>query len=227
MVLQKSTVGELPFYYGGPSHRPAVIVLQEWWGVTPEVIQHAEYISEKGNYKVVVPDLYRGKTGVDAEEASHLADGLDFGRATEDIKEVVEWTRSSGSQKVGVTGFCQGGALSCLAAEHTPVSCAVPFYGYPKSHPSKPESIKVPIMAHVGTEDKFFPCKEVEEYVEKIKAGGGNATVHVYPGEGHAFMNSDPDSFKRMETAGIPKGKPEDQELAWKRTFDFFKQHLG
>ena len=39
--------------------------------------------------------------------------------------------------QVGVTGFCQGGALSCLAAEHAPVSCAVPFYGYPKSHPSK------------------------------------------------------------------------------------------
>ena len=39
--------------------------------------------------------------------------------------------------QVGVTGFCQGGALACLAAEHAPVSCAVPFYGYPKSHPSK------------------------------------------------------------------------------------------
>ena len=39
--------------------------------------------------------------------------------------------------QVGVTGFCQGGALSCLAAEHAPVSCAVPFYGYPKSYPSK------------------------------------------------------------------------------------------
>ena len=42
--------------------------------------------------------------------------------------------------------------------------------------------------------------QEVEEYVEKIKAGGGNATVYTYPGEGHAFMNSDPDSFKRMES---------------------------
>lgn len=42
-------------------------------GVTPEVKQHAEYISEKGDYRVVVPDLYRGKTGVDAEEASHVS----------------------------------------------------------------------------------------------------------------------------------------------------------
>ena len=42
--------------------------------------------------------------------------------------------------------------------------------------------------------------QEVEEYVSKVKAAGGNATVHVYPGEGHAFMNSDPDSFKRMDS---------------------------
>lgn len=45
--------------------------------------------------------------------------------------------------------------------------------------------------------------QEVEEYVEKIKAGGGDATVYVYPGEGHAFMNSDPDSFKRMESKAL------------------------
>lgn len=124
--------------------------------------------------------------------------------------------------------------------------------------------------------------QEVEEYMSKVKAG----TVHVYQGEGHAFMNSKADSFKRMDSeallhispllavdssiccltqlhrlcvplpemlggrciaigvncwristfgailcgraaAGIPKGKPDDRELAWKRTFDFFKQHLG
>ena len=43
-------------------------------------------------------------------------------------------------------------------------------------------------------------AQEVEEYVDKVKAGGGDATVYVYPGEGHAFMNSDPDSFKRMDS---------------------------
>ena len=36
--------------------------------------------------------------------------------------------------------------------------------------------------------------------MNKIKSDGGDATVYVYPGEGHAFMNSDPDSFKRMKS---------------------------
>ena len=70
-----------------------------------------------------------------------LADGLDFGRAVDDIKEVIEWLRSGGTQKVGITGFCQGGALTCLAAENAPVDCAVAFYGYPKSSPSKVSSL--------------------------------------------------------------------------------------
>jgi hypothetical protein len=39
--------------------------------------------------------------------------------------------------KVGVTGFCQGGALTCLSAEYADVTCGVAFYGYPKSYPSK------------------------------------------------------------------------------------------
>ena len=45
--------------------------------------------------------------------------------------------------------------------------------------------------------------QEVEEYVEKIEAGGGQAMTCVYPGEGHAFMNSDPDSFKRMDSEAL------------------------
>ena len=77
---------------------------------------------------------------------AQLADSLDFGRAVDDIKEVVEWLRSGGAQKVGITGFCQGGALTCLAAENAPVDCAVAFYGYPKSSPSKVSSL----TAHVA-----------------------------------------------------------------------------
>ena len=70
-----------------------------------------------------------------------LADGLDFGKAVDDIKEVIEWLRSGGTQKIGITGFCQGGALTCLAAENASVDCAVAFYGYPKSSPSKVSSL--------------------------------------------------------------------------------------
>ena len=55
---------------GGPVGRPGVIVIQEWWGLTDEVKEHAKRISKAGDYRVFIPDLYRGKIGVDAEEVS-------------------------------------------------------------------------------------------------------------------------------------------------------------
>ena len=55
-------------------------------------------------------------------------------------------------------------------------------------------------MMFCGAQAPGMCLQEVEVYVSKIKAAGGHATVHVYPGEGHAFMNSEPDSFKRMDS---------------------------
>ena len=63
MTLEKIQFGEegskVPGWIGGPKGRPAVIVLQEWWGITDEVKRQAEYISEKKNLRVLVPDLYK------------------------------------------------------------------------------------------------------------------------------------------------------------------------
>ena len=44
----------------------------EWWGITEEIKDQAAYLAQKGDYRVLVPDLYKGKIGVDAEEASHV-----------------------------------------------------------------------------------------------------------------------------------------------------------
>jgi len=45
---------------------------QEWWGVTDEIKRQAEYLHEQKGYRVLIPDLYKGKIGVDAEEAGHV-----------------------------------------------------------------------------------------------------------------------------------------------------------
>ena len=69
----KSAAGEaIPGYAGGIVGAPAVIVIQEWWGVTDQVKKIAERLSKAGRYRVLVPDIYKGKVGVDAEEAHHL-----------------------------------------------------------------------------------------------------------------------------------------------------------
>ena len=67
-------------------------------------------------YRVLVPDLYRGKVGVDAEEASHLMTSLDWAGAIQDISAAAEELDTCGNGSVGVVGFCMGGALSLASA---------------------------------------------------------------------------------------------------------------
>jgi hypothetical protein len=46
------------------------------WGVTDEVKGQAEHLSKLNDVRVAVLDLYKGKIGVDAEEASHVSTTL-------------------------------------------------------------------------------------------------------------------------------------------------------
>ena len=60
-----------------------------------------------------------------------LMSNLDFPKALAELGEAAEYLRSTGSSKVGVVGFCMGGALSFATAQHANVDCAAPFYGTP------------------------------------------------------------------------------------------------
>jgi carboxymethylenebutenolidase len=73
-------------------------------------------------YTALVPDLYRGKSTVEAEEAHHLMTGLDFGAAaSQDVRGAVQHLKAlQPAHKVGVTGFCMGGALTVLSLTMAP-----------------------------------------------------------------------------------------------------------
>jgi carboxymethylenebutenolidase len=234
MSLEKISFGnDLPGYVAGDASKPAVIVLQEWWGFTSEIKAQAEKLHKDTGYRVLVPDLYKGKVGVDAEEASHLMGNLDFPQAVQEMKQAVAWLREQGAPKVGAIGFCMGGALTFLAAQEAQVDAAAPFYGTPDKALAKPDKIKVPVQVHVGKNDGFkgFADPEtVEEFVNKVKAGGNNdVTLFVYDNEGHGFMNDrkNPDIDKKMSTGQLPSGSEESRKLAWSRVEEFFRKTLG
>ena len=68
-------------------------------------VKKAQKLAESG-FRVLVPDIYKGKIGVTAEEASHLMDELDFPKAIQEICTAAKWLKVTGAQSVGVTGFC-------------------------------------------------------------------------------------------------------------------------
>ncbi|GFY97548.1 alpha/beta-Hydrolases superfamily protein [Actinidia rufa] len=93
-------------YVVGKEDAPGIVVLQEWWGVDFEVKNHALKISQfDSGYKALIPDLYRGKVGLDVAEAQHLMDGLDWQGAVKDICASVSWLKANGSKKVSCFSF--------------------------------------------------------------------------------------------------------------------------
>ncbi|MGA2707202.1 MAG: dienelactone hydrolase family protein [Steroidobacteraceae bacterium] len=213
-------------YLAEPAHAadaPAIVVIQEWWGVNDQIRGVAERLASAG-YVALVPDLYRGKSTVEAEEAHHLMTGLNFGdAASQDIRGAVQFLKTR-SRKVGITGFCMGGALTmltlCMAPE---VDAGVVWYGCPPLEYINATKIKAALQAHWATQDEFFPIATVDQLQDKLRAADVNFDFHRYLAH-HAFAN---------ETAVGPGRIPATQydpvwsQQAWDRSFRFFGRWLG
>ncbi|XP_061962161.1 uncharacterized protein LOC133682697 [Populus nigra] len=219
-------------YVVGKEDAPGIVVLQEWWGVDFEIKNHAVKISQLGpGFKALIPDLYRGKVGLDVAEAQHLMDGLDWQGAVMDIQASVNWLKTNGSSKAGVTGFCMGGALSIASSVLVPeVDAAVAFYGVPSLQLADPAQAKAPVQAHFGELDNFVGFSDVtaaKALEEKLKASGIPYEVHIYPGNAHAFMNRSPEGVKRRKGMGLPDEDEASAELAWSRFTTWMTRYLS
>jgi carboxymethylenebutenolidase len=199
---------------------PAVVVIQEWWGVNDQIKGVAERYASLG-YRAVVPDLYRGKVGVDAKEAEHLMNGLNFGEAAGlDVRGAVQYLKRT-SKKVGVTGYCMGGALTLLAAANVPeLDAAAAWYGFPPLEYLDATKIKAPLLGHFATQDAYFPIAKVAELERKLDAAGVRYEFHRYDAQ-HAFANEakpDPNIATNYDAKAA--------DMAWNRTVAFFERHL-
>jgi len=202
---------------------PAIVVIQEWWGLNEQIRGVAQRLANAG-YVALVPDLYRGKSTVEAEEANHLMTGLNFAdAASQDVRGAVQFLQKRGT-KVGVSGFCMGGALALLALCKAPeIDAAVVWYGCPPLEYIDANQIRAPLLAHWGTQDQFFPITSIDSLQEKLREAGVNFEFHRYLAH-HAFAN---------ETAVGPGRIPATQydpvwaQQAWDRTLRFFGRWLG
>jgi carboxymethylenebutenolidase len=217
----KSVNGYLAEPAGG-GKAPGIVVIQEWWGLNDQIKGVADKLAKAG-YRALVPDLYRGKSTVDAEEATHLMNGLNFAdAASQDIRGAAQYLKKSGSPKVGVTGFCMGGALTVLSAVNVPeMDAGVIWYGYPPLEYVDASKIKAPLLGHFGTRDMAFPIAKVDELEKKLRAANVKFEFHRYDAK-HAFANETADE-KKLD---MLKYDPKAAELAWKRTMDFLAKHL-
>lgn len=201
---------------------PGIVVIQEWWGLDEPIKDVAAQFASAG-YRVLVPDLYRGQLTLEAKEAEHLMNGLDFAdAAAQDIRGAARYLLHSGSPRVGVTGYCMGGALTVLSAMLVPESVAnVIWYGYPPLEYVDASKIQAPLLGHFATLDEFFPIAGVDALAETLRAAGVDFEFHRYEAK-HAFASKAADQ-RKLPPLGY---SPEAATQAWERTLAFFARHL-
>jgi len=197
---------------------PGVVVIQEWWGVQGQIKAVCDRLAAAG-FHALAPDLYGGKVVPyhDKAAASAAMAALDFKAATDEaVRGAVTFLKARGG-KVGLTGFCMGGAVTVLGAVRIPeLSAAVCFYGIPPDGVAAPKDVRVPLQGHFASDDDWCSPAVVDEFEQKLKAAGKTFEIHRYQGH-HAFMNSE-----RKDAYGA-----EAAELAWTRCLAFFRKHLG
>ncbi len=199
----------------GSDDAPGVVMLQEWWGINNEIKQTADRLASEG-FRVLVPDLYRGRVAATGDEANHLMQGLDFGdAASQDARGAARYLKER-SRKVGVTGYCMGGALTLLSAMHVPeFDSAVVYYGYPPPEAGDPSTIRIPLMGHWGLHDEFFKIAGVDAIEAKLRSGNVRYEFHRYDAK-HAFANP----------KGLGNYSRDAAETAWRRSIFLFKRAL-
>jgi len=199
---------------------PAVIVIQEWWGVDGWVKDQARALAREG-YVTLAPDLYRGKVTDKQEEAHQLMMGTPRDRALRDLKAAFSTLASRPDvrkDRIGVIGWCMGGMFSlALATEEPRLAAAVAYYGAPPTDAAAIAKIKAPVLGNYGAEDKGPAPEQVKAFEAAMKKDGHAIDVKLYPGAGHAFANPN------NPWGGYREAAAKD---AWARTQGFFAKYL-
>src|ERR1041385_6696130 len=199
---------------------PGLIVIQEWWGLVDHIKDVSDLFAAEG-FVALAPDLYHGKTTKSPDEAGKLMMALRIDEAERDLSAAVEYliTQTSiTSDKVGVVGFCMGGALSLYTAtKNDKIGACVVFYGgHPKVKPDLP-NLHAPVLGLYGENDRGVNPDVVHQLERDVKALGKQIETKIYPGADHAFFNDQRPQVYNAEAAAD----------AWQRTIAFLREHLS
>ncbi len=219
MIELKAADGHLfGAYRCEPAGKPrgGLVVVQEIFGVNSHIRAVADSFAADG-YLVIAPAIFdrakrnydTGYTQPDIEAGLAIMQGLKWDNPLADVAAAIQSAKPAG--KVGIVGYCYGGAVAWMAASRlSGLACAVPYYGggIPNQIGEQP---KCPVMFHWGETDHSIPL----EAARRVAAAHPQAMSHYYKA-GHGF-NCDQRGSYHAESA----------KLARERTIEFLRKHLG
>jgi len=202
--------------------RPAIIVIQEWWGLTDHIKDVARRYAAEG-YVAIAPDLYSrlgNALTTDPGEAGKLMNTLQQEDGLKDLNATVAYLKSVpevDASRLGVTGFCMGGSyalmLPCVSRD---IKAAVPFYGQVPNPDAPLEQLVAPVLYIYGEDDGWITKADVQRLATGFKKYRKSGEIKTYSGAPHAFFRDTDKAVYRPEAA----------KDAWTRATAFFKQHL-
>lgn len=204
---------------GKPGLHPALVVIQEWWGLNAWVKEQARDFAQQG-YVALAPDLYHGKVATTPAEARKLMQSMPRERAIRDLKAAYDFLArmpNVNKQKIGSVGWCMGGGLSLQLAIHEPrLAACVVNYGSLPTDRTEVEKIQAPVLGNFGADDRGIPPSAVHAFEKAMHAAGKKFDARIFEGAGHAFEN--PNNKGRY--------RPEAAREARARTLAFFNKIL-
>jgi carboxymethylenebutenolidase len=200
---------------GSETASSCVVLVHDWFGVSPSYIEAAERLVRRG-YCVLAVDLYNGHTATTHEEASALLSALDSKLAGEKIDAAIK-VAGDRHRRVAIIGFSMGVKHALAAALRNPsVEATVLWYGETKSADSL-HNLSGPVLVIDGSKDGSA-LDDSLAFAKAADIAGPGAEIYIYPGAAHAFAQP---LFNQGKTYD-----PVAAETAWKLTEDFLDRRL-
>ena len=202
---------------GGP--HPGVIVIQEWWGLNPNICDIANRLATEG-YAALAPDLFNGELTREPDIAQKLMMKLQEPDALAVMNGAVAALQARedvDADRIGATGFCLGGGMTLLLAMHNPaVKAAAPFYGTPGQGMGAAAGITAAVEGFFAGKDDWVDAEAVETIRSALAGAGVRHNINLYENSEHGFFNdTNPGAHD-----------PEAAQDAWQKLTAFFAAEL-
>jgi carboxymethylenebutenolidase len=196
---------------------PGILVVHENRGLNPHIEDVARRLALE-NFIAFAPDALFPLGGYpgDEDKARELFAKLDQTKTRNDFVAAAGYLKAlpESTGKIGVVGFCYGGAITNMLATKLPdLAAAVPFYG---GQPAAADvaRIKAPLLIQYAENDERINAGW-PAYETALKSAGVKYEAFFYPGTQHGFNNDT-----------TPRYDADAAKLAWSRTVAFFNKNL-
>ena len=222
-MSEMTKVGSISGYLSRPTGKgpwPALIVIQEWWGLDQRTKSIADRFAGVG-YLAFAPDLYHGELAKlgDNDRAMALVQKYAPG-AVPELQALYDAlkTHPDCNGKIGSVGFCFGGRMSLALGVSRPLNAVCTFYGGGMQQLfDQLVNLKAPVLGLFGDQDQSIPAGTVQQFEKLLTQHQIEHEVKVYPNSGHAFFrDSDPSVYR-----------PEAAKDAWEKVTKFFAKNLN